>query len=557
MKTTSSIIKTIALFLFAGAVFFSCSLFDSGDYGTLLINLPGSGSSRATGDTISDDFTATLSYVVDCKGQGSVTREFRSGGVISIPLYAGDWVVTVTVLNIAGEEIGKSTSSVTIEVGKTATVPLSISIDTSRNEIKRFVITSPINRVGVINGNDITISVPSGTDISGMGFSVLHTGRSITHSPIGDTLDFQNDATYTFSVQAENLDIPQKSYTVKVELEGDDGIEDGTLSNPYIVKDEPTLRKVGTGNDGWDMDKHYKMAQNVTLTVAGGGDWTPIGDATNHFTGTFDGNGKTISDLKINNTTYDTNQGMFGYIDGGTVKNLGLIDVNITVSNDNIGGLAGYNEGLIENCYVTGTINSEVTGGGMYVGGIAGFNTGTIQNCYSTATIATDSFISYGGGIAGWNRGTIQNCYATGSVGGGGSNSGTNGGIAGNSMYDYPSTLSTVTNCVALNSNITGDFLARIFDGQAAPSVMNYGRSDMQENGSTGSWISAIDANHGEDITATEYGDEEWWKTPGTWGTADGAFAWDFSSSGPWGWNGTTNLPILKNVGGAQNHTVP
>ena len=111
--------------------------------------------------------------------------------------------------------------------------------------------------------------------------------------------------------------------------------------------------------------------------------WTPIGDNTTRFTGTFDGGGFTISNLYINSDS-EFNVGLFGVTNTGSeVRNLGLLEVYIKGNND-IGGLVGRNKGgTIQNCYATGTVTG--TGGG--IGGLVGGNEGgTIQNCYATGT---------------------------------------------------------------------------------------------------------------------------------------------------------------------------
>jgi hypothetical protein len=107
--------------------------------------------------------------------------------------------------------------------------------------------------------------------------------------------------------------------------------------------------------------------------------------------------------------------GLFGVVGtSGVVKNLGLTNVNIAGSRINYtyaGGVAGVNNGTIENCYVTGEVTC--TGGiGGNAGGIAGRNDsdGIIQNCYTTAKIKATG--SAGGVVGNNNGGKIINCVA-------------------------------------------------------------------------------------------------------------------------------------------------
>jgi len=225
MKTLSSIIKTLTIFLFGGMLFFSCSVNDNDDYGTLVIKLPGG--ARAA---VSPEFTNTLRYSVTCDGAGKVSREFRSGEPVSIPLNAGDWSITVTVLNAASEDIGHHTEPVVIEVGKTTTVPMSISIDTSGNKIKSFAITGFVNSVGGSEIEDDTgngygrikvrVSVPYYEPIGNERIIInfTHTGKSAY--PLSGTSLSSNEAESLFengiTVTAENG--TSRTYTVEIEV---------------------------------------------------------------------------------------------------------------------------------------------------------------------------------------------------------------------------------------------------------------------------------------------------------------------------------------------------
>ncbi|WKY44074.1 GLUG motif-containing protein [Eubacteriaceae bacterium ES2] len=163
---------------------------------------------------------------------------------------------------------------------------------------------------------------------------------------------------------------------------------------------------------------------------------TPIGAYVsydpnqNHpFTGTFDGNDKTITVNAIDSSALG--YGIFGYLKGATVKDL-QIDANLNFSATSgvgyFGGIAGLVEGnsTIENCSVCGTVTNN---DGSRIGGIAGnINASTIKNCSVSAQIGTNSISSYIGGVAGYAKdGTITNCCVSGTV------IGTNfvGGIAG------------------------------------------------------------------------------------------------------------------------------
>ncbi|MDD5992573.1 MAG: GLUG motif-containing protein [Prevotellaceae bacterium] len=153
--------------------------------------------------------------------------------------------------------------------------------------------------------------------------------------------------------------------------------------------------------------------------------WTPIGKQDiNIYTGTFDGQGHTISGLYFESCSgyYDQNSkdydnrncdylsfGLFGF-NSGTIKNVGVINSYFGWQYNLIGGICGKNSGTIENCYNEG----KVEGQGNDTGGICGENSGTIENCYNEGKVEGKG--NNTGGICALNSGTITNCYNLGTV---------------------------------------------------------------------------------------------------------------------------------------------
>lgn len=163
-------------------------------------------------------------------------------------------------------------------------------------------------------------------------------------------------------------------------------------------------------------NKKYALVNNIDLA---GIEWTPLfADST--FTGTFDGNGHIISNLTI---TQDTDYTGFFANNSGTIQNLGLEDVTITINIAKkiwVGAIASANYGTIKQCYVSGNI--VATSGYLcaYIGAIAGGNHGTISDCYSIGTVKAinstniSGALAAAGGIIGINyEGSILNCYST------------------------------------------------------------------------------------------------------------------------------------------------
>ena len=127
-----------------------------------------------------------------------------------------------------------------------------------------------------------------------------------------------------------------------------------------------------------DPDGNFVLTTDLVLS----GDFTPIAN----FSGILDGQGHMISNLSI---TATSSQPSVAFIisNGGTIKNLGFIDVTVTgisTSKTNwAAAIATQNTGTIESCYVKGTVS-----GGYRSAGICAHNFGTIKNCYAIVNLS-------------------------------------------------------------------------------------------------------------------------------------------------------------------------
>ena len=134
--------------------------------------------------------------------------------------------------------------------------------------------------------------------------------------------------------------------------------------------------------------------------------WVPIGaNDSIPFQGTFDGGGHVITMLQTAEPEAGTNnRGLFGTIaKGATVKNVALAACNFSGWN-NIGAVAGVNEGTISGCRVVFSVLSSI-GTGMNIGGICGLNKGTITSCTTENSVWVGGVRDYAGGICGTNEG--------------------------------------------------------------------------------------------------------------------------------------------------------
>ena len=253
------------------------------------------------------------------------------------------------------------------------------------------------------------------------------------------------------------------------------------------------------------LDANKNLVSKSDLT-----EWKPIGDRWSLYTGTFDGQGYTISGLYFNNPT-SSYVGLFGSIGAnGKISNVGVLDsyfqfsalgggvcgVNYGTVRDcrntgsvrgfgSIGGVCGLNEKgrIIENSFNEGTVSG--TGDNVQqVGGVCGYNNGTIKSCYNTASVSGQNSV---GGVCGFNSsGRITNCFNEGTVSGQtfvggvcGNGCGVtttncfNGGIvsgqshvSGVCGYDYNYD-GTLTNCYYLSDTAKGGINGKDVSGKA------------------------------------------------------------------------------------------
>lgn len=207
----------------------------------------------------------------------------------------------------------------------------------------------------------------------------------------------------------------------------------GTVDNPYQISSADDLEEFrDIVNDG-ETGACAELTANIVLNCNENNQWTPIGSESNRYNGTFDGNGHTVSGIYIN--TSEDYQGLFGYIGiGGTVKDLGIEKSRIKGGN-NVGGIAGYSIGSIEDCYNTGSVS-----GGNNVGGIAGTADGA-KDCHNEGTVSGSDCV---GGILGSGadlNGVVNRCYNTGDISG----EGGVGGIAGRIVFGTSNCYNTGT----------------------------------------------------------------------------------------------------------------
>ena len=201
---------------------------------------------------------------------------------------------------------------------------------------------------------------------------------------------------------------------------------DGTSTTEVAPNDEG-IYEISTGAElAWfeaqvNDSKNSFSGKTLKLTAdidLGGNEWTPIGGSACTFRGTFDGNSFGITGLKVTNNSGNGFAGLFGAVQGSTIKNLtvsGTVTDNAGFSYS--GGITGHaQDSVIDNCTSNINISDAM---GSWIGGIAAIIKGStvVRNCVNTGNLDGVDY-SIAGGIVGEikDSGKVQNSYSTGNV---------------------------------------------------------------------------------------------------------------------------------------------
>ncbi len=207
---------------------------------------------------------------------------------------------------------------------------------------------------------------------------------------------------------------------------------DGSETAPYIITTEKEFRlaRILVNEElGWS-SKNYKLGNDISVSNPEmTNNFEPFGSMTNVFTGTFDGDGHTLSGINLYSTGNDVS--LFPGL-SGVIKNL-TVDNFTVVGKINVAAISSQSDGVITNCTVK---NSTITGY-ENVGGIVGYNFGKVNYCYSYADVNGTVIV---GGIVGLHEfDTVESCFNYGIVTGVDSanmNSTEIGGVVGKNFAD-------------------------------------------------------------------------------------------------------------------------
>ena len=250
-------------------------------------------------------------------------------------------------------------------------------------------------------------------DLSGKQLAIAVTDESgEVYNGTLEGIAFEKGQQYTLEVTVAKEEEPEPEPDEDYTKTGE-----GTETSPWIITSAAQLRAISRDSKEGEVNdekvfagKHFKLDADISLD---GEDWEPIGEAKKSFAGVFDGNGKTISGMKISRTNASGGIGFFAY-----TKNAKIMNLTITGSIDIISTGATQTGGLIGQSYSTelsGNIRSEVDititndkPGITRTGGLVGEWT-------NNSKIFNGSCLSYNGNINVTNK---DNAHTGGIIGG-------------------------------------------------------------------------------------------------------------------------------------------
>jgi filamentous hemagglutinin family protein len=259
-----------------------------------------------------------------------------------------------------------------------------------------------------------------------------------------------------------------------------------------------------------NLSGHYALALGLDASAVTS--WTPLGtDGAGNilgagFTGSFQGLGNTISNLKINQPNV-SEVGLFGFVGGGgLVQNIGLVGGSVN-GFGNVGALIGENLGTLANSYATASVAAFADAGGLI-----GLNTGTVTQSYASGPVTAGGFV---GGLAGVNSGAITQSYATGPVTGN-NTPGVVGGLVG---FNGPG--ATISDSHATgNVDGNGAFATGGLAGENAGTISTSYATGTVTNGATfGFWVGGLVGTNDSGASITQS-----YATGAVTGSGDGGF---------------------------------
>ena len=452
---------------------FASAIADTGSY-TFKVKAIGNSTYADSEEVTSDAYTFTQQTLEDVKNAAeTVLQEMRVSNDTTADEVLKAVSDRITNKKIraewsASEPFAKNNATDGENNGQTGSITgkILLTLDGTTETITVSLTIQPKYSVVFASGNGSAFgtapaqeNVTAKTVITLPGNPYTYYGKKFTGWSDGKSTYQPND-TYTMSAgnvtfTAQWTDDVWDGSTASASLRGS-----GTEADPYIIVSGADLNYLSNLPSGQYCSRYYKVMADIDM---GNHEMSPI----YHLTGTFDGNGHKITNLKIAGS--GVYYGLFKEAgNSGTaaavIKNLTLENAVINDANTNesgkLGLLVSYTSDklTIEDCYVTGSITTT-SKPYMNVGGLVGQAKGadvTISRCYAGVTfIGGNSNSTFGGLVGSCESGTIKDCYTIPDMSG--VTTGYRSGITSGSNNNP----AKIINCYATGESLNGAGIAR------------------------------------------------------------------------------------------------
>jgi filamentous hemagglutinin family protein len=344
--------------------------------------------------------------IIDATLAGEIDATLNGGtGVTLLTSATGD--PTTPYALTAGEFNTSGTGDIDVDSPIAWTTGAALTLSAYDNVVVNANITST-------GGGAVTLHA----DNTGTGTGTVTFGTNNQVSTSGAVTIFYNPP------GNNNATVNSSSYTTPTNYSGN--VTGGAALTSYmLVNTVYDLQNIQN-----DLSGTYALGTNIDASITSGWNsgagFAPIGAYATQFTGIFNGQGKTISGLTIDQPSVSY-VGMFS-VSAGTIENVGLTNVNIS-ADSYVGALVGYNTGTVTNASSSGTLTATY---GL-IGGLVGTDDGAITSSSSSATVI--GFYGIGGlvGYVGYVNpsASVTLSYATGNVTGTGAYNQAVGGLVG------------------------------------------------------------------------------------------------------------------------------
>ena len=396
--------------------------------------------SYATGDvlasSLANDVKNFAGGLVGYLQDGTINASYAIGGVsiVSVTSFPGVSVV-VDVDDREGGLVGRSAAgagTISASYYLDDTTPSTDDTDASIQRKTATALQSPTSAMGIyVDWSSYSVPGELGLslvvwDFGGTGDYPMINPQAIIASPqVTSPVETPElyDTDGDFLIEVHNL---AQLNAIRFDCDGNGNIDNGDIMHFSTGKGGYADTYVDAfGYNACPIEGYAYEGYELMAPIDFGGSgtpWEPIGNNSNRFLATFNGNGFVMSDLHINLPITDY-VGLFGYVQNATICNVHLSEVDVT-GNDRVGGLVGRLEAsTITASYVTGTVVGLPLLANDYVGGLVGYvYGGMITASYSAGTVTASGTTSqYTGGLVGYvtNVSTIAASYSTATVSGG------------------------------------------------------------------------------------------------------------------------------------------